>query len=246
MLFGAKPSRIEWAVSTNIGKRAENEDSVLALEDGGRLLFVVADGLGGHGMGKEASSLVVEVFENEFCEFADCSSFLSHAFGKAQAAVLKSQEERGLYNKMKTTAAALVIGKGKFAYGHIGDTRFYMYKNRQLVVRTLDHSVPQMLALSGEINEEDIGNHPDRSRLIYVIGDAWSAPKYEISKQMNAKKGMSFFLASDGVWEVVPNPAPEEWQTPTTWLGGVMERVHSACEINEGFDNFSAIAVMMR
>ena len=246
MFIGAKPSKIEWAVSSNIGKRQVNEDSVLALEDGDRFLFVVADGLGGHGMGKEASSLVVEVFKSAFCEFTNCCGFLESTFGKAQAAVLKSQEERKLNNQMKTTAAALVIDKGKFAYGHIGDTRVYLYKNKKLADRTLDHSVPQMLVLSGEIKDEEISTHPDRTRLIYVIGDAWSEPKYEISKQMNAKKGMSLFLATDGVWEVVTNPTPGESQTPTTWLGSVMERVHSASEISEDFDNFSAIAVMMR
>ena len=246
MLFGTRPSRIEWDASTYIGKRLVNEDSVLALEDGDRFLFVVADGLGGHGMGKEAATLVTEVFKYEFCEFSNCSSFLDYAFSKAQWAVLKSQEERGLHNQMKTAVSALVINKGKFAYGHIGDTRVYLFKNQKLVDRTLDHSVPQMLVFSGEIKEEDIKSHPDRSRLLYVIGDNWKTPKYEISKQKSAKKGMSFFLATDGVWEVVPNPTPEKWQTPDIWLRSVMEKVHNACRISESFDNFSAIAVMMR
>ena len=246
MLFGARPLEIKWAASTNIGKRSINEDSVLALEDGERYLFVAADGLGGHGMGKEASSLVVDVFRNEFSELSKCCSFLETTFDKAQAAVLKSQEERRLNNQMKTTAVALVINGGKFAYGHVGDTRLYMYKNQKLAVRTLDHSVPQMLALSGDIKEEEISTHPDRSRLIYVIGDDWQTAKYEVSKQKSIKKGMSFFLATDGVWEVVPNPAPEERKTPDLWLGSVLGKVQKASEISEEFDNFSAIAVMVR
>ena len=246
MLFGTKPPAIEWEVSTNIGKRPVNEDSVLAIRDGDKFLFVVSDGLGGHGMGKDASSLTVEVFRNEFVELSNCRGFLDHAFKKAQQAVLKSQKERRLHNQMKTTAAALVINKWKFAYGHIGDTRVYMYKNRKLVVRTLDHSVPQMLVLSGEINEDEIGTHPDRSRLLYVIGDNWSEPKYEISNQMNVRRGMAFFLATDGVWEAVPNPAPEEGFTPDLWMKSIIGKVHEACKCRDDYDNFSATAVMVR
>ena len=43
---------------TNKGERQLNEDSITVAEFNGNYLFVLADGLGGHGHGEVASSIV--------------------------------------------------------------------------------------------------------------------------------------------------------------------------------------------
>ena len=58
---------ITYAKYTSIGERSENEDSVMSVYDEKLGYgFIVADGLGGHGRGKEASSLCVDTFKEEF------------------------------------------------------------------------------------------------------------------------------------------------------------------------------------
>ena len=246
-MFGKKATRIEWALTTNIGRRAVNEDSVLAVEEDGRYLFVVADGLGGHGMGQDAANLVTQVFENEFYLNKNSPDFLGGAFARAQELVMLAQEENNLVNQMKTTAAALYIDGVMLSYGHVGDTRVYHFKNNKLLARTYDHTVTQMLVYSGELKEEDINTHPDRSRLLYVIGDKWEKPKYEIVLlRRGARAGQGFLICTDGIWEITPNPEPPGSKDADAWLEDVVSKTREECETNEKVDNFSAIAVLMR
>ena len=245
MFFRKKPLRVEWAFSTNIGGRDLNEDSVLALEDADRFLFVVADGLGGHGMGREAANTVTKVFADEFNN-SKGPSFLSAAFDKAQKTVLEEQESKKLTNQMKTTATALYIEGGKFVYGHVGDSRLYHFREGRPPNRTMDHSVSQMLVYSGVIKEEEIASHADRSRLIYVIGDKWDEPKYELSKWARVKNGFGFLLCTDGIWEVLPDPEPPGNKHVNKWLWGIVDEINKESAENSNIDNYSAIAVLVR
>ena len=50
---------MDYAIVSEKGGRQMNEDSVAAVECDGRWLFVLADGLGGHGKGEVASGIAV-------------------------------------------------------------------------------------------------------------------------------------------------------------------------------------------
>ena len=51
---------------TNVGGRTVNEDSLEILENKENNCYILCDGLGGHGMGDAASSLVVNTFKEQF------------------------------------------------------------------------------------------------------------------------------------------------------------------------------------
>ena len=51
---------MDYAIVSEKGGRQMNEDSVAAVECDGRWLFVLADGLGGHGHGEVASAIVTD------------------------------------------------------------------------------------------------------------------------------------------------------------------------------------------
>lgn len=57
---------LTYALFTDRGDRAVNEDSIGVCSKENEHCFVLCDGLGGHGMGDAASSLVAEVFKNQF------------------------------------------------------------------------------------------------------------------------------------------------------------------------------------
>ena len=173
---------------TDKGSRHANEDSLGCFENGDNRCFIVCDGLGGHGMGDIASQLVVDVFESQFTQMNGMADFLPAAFEAAQTILLSEQAERSAKRKMKTTAAALVTD-GKHAYiGHVGDSRVYVFYKNKVKRRTLDHSIPQMLALSKEIKESEIRFHPDRSFVLRVMGVDWEEPMYELLPPEQLKK----------------------------------------------------------
>lgn len=95
-------------------------------------------------------------------------------FEHAQNSLLKQKEILIVRNSMCTTAVALVVEGNKAYIGHIGDSRLYVVENDCVTYKTRGHSIPQMLALHGEIAEIDIPHHTDRNKLLRVLGMQWN------------------------------------------------------------------------
>ena len=228
------------------GSRPKNEDTIGCFINGANRCFVVCDGLGGHGMGDAASQLVVDVFENQFLKTADMKEFLPVAFTAAQQILLSEQIERNAKRKMKTTCTALVTDE-KFAYiGHVGDSRLYVFQKNKVKMRTLDHSIPQMLVLSKEIKESEIRNHPDRNVLLRVMGIDWEKPMFELETPLKLKKTQAFLLCSDGFWELIEEADMcrllQNASSAKDWLDQMSQLVRQNGE-GRNMDNYSAIAV---
>lgn len=240
---------ITYAMISKEGNREKNEDFIGMKEDEGAFCFVLADGLGGHGRGDVASKLVVEETKELFHHTSNIDNFLRKAYSTSQDKLLKYQNAEHALNEMKTTEVILVIGEETIQWGHIGDSRLYHFKGNRLAERTLDHSVPQMLVSSGEIKEKEIRNHPDRNRVLRVMGTEWSQPKYEIGNAIKPKGNHSFLLCSDGFWELIEEKDMKVWlkksDSPEEWLNHMEQLVlENGKEVD--MDNYSAIAVWIR
>lgn len=233
---------------SNAGGRENNEDSVGMYQNEQEYCFVLADGLGGHGKGEVASRLAVETCVNVFAREGAGEEVLSQSFDQAQQAILKGQKEDYHAQDMKTTLVLLHVGEEGIWWGHIGDSRLYYFKNKKLAERTLDHSVPQMLVAAGQIKEKQIRNHPDRNRLLRVLGIDWDAPKYQIG-EMTAREGsQAFLLCSDGFWELIDEKKMQHClkkaKTPGQWLM-LMEEIVNKNGQGKNMDNYSAVAVWL-
>lgn len=234
------------------GGRDHNEDSVGVADSPQFKCFILADGLGGHGRGEVASALAVETVRGMAEKFAgdDIGQWLADAFTAAQQNVLAEQESENFRSGMKTTLTVLAVSEKQAQWGHIGDSRIYHFRRGKVSRRTLDHSVPQMLVSAGEIKEKEIRHHPDRNRLLRVIGSEWETPKYEIGKAVNAAKGDAYLLCSDGFWELIEEKQMEKLlkaaATPEQWLRSMREVVEAnGAQQQSDMDNYSAIAVWL-
>ena len=231
---------------SNLGNRNINEDSIGQYIGTNAHAFILCDGLGGHGMGDKASSLVRDVFINQFQNMQDCSIILPGTFMAAQDILMSEQVRQKAQSKMKTTAVALVIDEDKAYIGHVGDSRLYIFRKNKVLKRTLDHSIPQMLVASKEIKESDIRNHPDRSMLVKVMGIEWEEPLFELMKPIPLRKCQAFLLCSDGFWELINEDEMckclEKAVNVEQWLQ-MMNDIVQSNGINVNMDNNSAIAV---
>lgn len=240
---------VEFSKYTNIGSRKINEDAVKAIELDGNFGFIVCDGLGGQGMGDTASKLVAECFDECFKNSEINESFLSTTFDYAQKTLLEQKIKLNIKNQMCTTAIALAINKNTAYIGHIGDSRLYFFENGKLMSKTLDHSLPQMLALSGEISEEDVYHHPDRNKLLRAFGMEWDKPMYSIAKPINLNNNQAFLLCTDGIWEWITEQQLGELLKSSSganeWLDKIVEFVESSPQ-NATRDNYSAITVFIK
>lgn len=239
---------VEYVAHSNIGAREVNEDykSVAIGKEGS--IYVVADGLGGHGGGEIASRIAVETICDYYLEYGFDSYFFNRAIAKAQTNLLEEQKRINNISGLKTTIVILVYAKGKFYMAHVGDTRGYYFKNNKMVMRTLDQSVPQMLVNVGEISESEIRNHPDRNRVLSVLGDSRSYPDIVVEKPIKAKKKNSFILCTDGFWELIEDSQMEETLVESNdceaWISN-MESIVVKNGEGTNMDNYTCIVVNM-
>lgn len=238
---------IKHSYITSNGSLPVNEDSGSIVRKDEHFCFTVCDGLGGHGKGEVASSAAAKTFSSIFKKTdLKPSAFFDIAYNKAQEIIrtLQSQDCRGL--SMKTTVVSLVIADGKCTWSHLGDSRLYMFRNNEVKARTLDHSVPQMLANSNEIEEKGIRFHPDRNRLLRVLGSDEDAPKFTVSDSVDLSECQAFLLCTDGFWELIDEKQMcsllKNSRSPEIWLRKMEETVLENGKDKE-MDNYTAIAV---
>lgn len=240
---------LEFALRTDKGGRNINEDSADAYVSEGFGCFVLADGLGGHGMGDVASGIAVKVA----MERLKSEGTLDEAFLAAQETVLEEQKRLHAESQMKTTMCILRIRGNCAELGHIGDSRIYRFKNGKLERRTKDHSLLQVLVDAGELKEEEIRFHEDRNKLLRAIGTDWDGECYELAAPLKlASRDLFlrpvhnvFLIVSDGWWELVTEEEMEitlkQAKTAEEWLVS-MEQILQEKKTEE-MDNYTAIAV---
>lgn len=231
---------------TDFGSREKNEDTCGSACHGESLCFVVADGLGGHGGGEVASQIAVNTVCEIFVKEGWSEQFFENVFTKVQRRILKEQEIQHAPSRMKTTLVVLVIHDKKAHWAHIGDSRLYFFKNGKIKKRTLDHSVPQMLALSGEIKELEIRHHPDRNRLMRVMGIRGDVPRYEVGSPVKLAGNQAFLLCTDGYWELIEEKHMEQSlaqsKSVKEWIGQ-MNKIILQNGKDVEMDNFTCIGV---
>lgn len=226
---------------TNQGGRGHNEDSVRCFAEGARGVFVVADGLGGHGCGEVASALAADTLFQGCLDEAPGPQALLELFQRANGAVLTGQGTPG-QEEMKTTVVALSLEGERAVWGHIGDSRLYRFSGGKLIQETRDHSVTYRKYLGGEISYMDIYHDDDRSSLLRALGKEPCKPE---AGEAALLPGDAFLLCSDGFWEYVYQ---EEIladllkaETPEQWAQSMLLR--HIRRTPPGNDNFSLIAV---
>lgn len=240
---------VEFEKITFPGSRNINEDSLGTACNGSSLCFVVADGLGGHGGGQDASRIAVEAACNRFATDGWSNHFFEDVFQQAQQNILIEQERQHCPSRMKTTMVMLVLHEGMATWAHIGDSRLYFFKNGKLKLRTLDHSVPQMLVLSREIKEPEIRHHPDRNRLLRVLGLKGVSPRYDTYGPIKLIGTTTFLLCTDGFWELVEETDMVSCLKDSCTLKEWMDKLKDIIEANGSgtdMDNYTGIAVQVK
>jgi serine/threonine protein phosphatase PrpC len=249
---------LEIGVGWHVGlerKGRPNEDSLLSVQSlcnyQGRLmplgLLVVADGMGGHDFGQEASQLAMQhmshiVLQNILLgtELSDefFSDMLIGGVEWANLAVYRRGQE--LDKSMGTTmTAALIVGRRAYIV-NVGDSRTYLFRpGRGLRQITQDHSVVAQLVAAGEIRPVDVYTHPERNIIYRCLG---SDDEVEVDLFiLDLAPQDRLLLCSDGVWEMVRDPQIERILHHTERTEQASELLLQAALNGGGHDNISIL-----
>lgn len=171
-----------------------------------QVLFLVADGMGGHAHGDVASKFVNDEIQKAWQEENLIKSdyaeeFLRDIVIKTNRKLYDLQNQHPDYSGMGTTLVLAAIIEDTIFILNIGDSRAYAMKRRTIEQVTTDHSFVNLLVESGEITEEEALNHPKRNVVTKAMGsDRLIQP--DIFRLRN-KQYDYILLASDGLTDVL-------------------------------------------
>src|SRR5205823_4993304 len=171
-------------------------------------LLMVADGMGGHAHGQEASQLAVGSLVEYVCSSLSSKQMTPEAFlpllieGMKSANWAVHQRNQEQRTEMGTTMTATLVVDTTAYVAHVGDSRLYLYRQAKgLSQITQDHSMVAALVAAGVIHPEDIYTHPMRNLIYRFLGEK-STVEVDASTVPLAA-GDILLLCSDGLWEMV-------------------------------------------
>jgi PPM family protein phosphatase len=181
-------------------KRRRNEDAWVCQPP----IFAVADGMGGARGGEIASRLAAAALrENETGSTGE-----DRVIGLIQEAnrrVYERSSEDSDASGMGTTVTLALVEDGAVTIGHVGDSRAYLIRDRELEQLTDDHSLVAELVRSGRLSPEEAESHPQRSVITRALG---TDPDVDVDTlSVEAKPGDLFLICSDGLTSMVGDEA---------------------------------------
>jgi serine/threonine protein phosphatase PrpC len=205
---------LQFFAATDVGrKRSHNEDNYLVDAELG--LFVVADGMGGHACGEVASAVAVRTIHEVLRANSDMIQqridegprsevskrqllgLLEKAVHEASARIHAEAQRDSAKRGMGTTTSILLIA-GSHAYiAHVGDSRIYLARGRQIHQITEDHTVANELIRLGMVKAENLHKVPKRNAITRAVG---VYERVEVDTlTLEVVPSDQFLLASDGL-----------------------------------------------
>ncbi len=213
--------------------REENQDFMGWFSVEGTQLLVVADGMGGHSGGFEASRIAVDQVRSTFVELGaggEPGAVLTEALRQANHAVREVAAANALMKGMGTTAVMALVRGGQAWLAHVGDSRCYLIRNGRATLLTMDHSRVNRMVAAGLLSPEAAEDHPMGHILERSIG-ADDHVEVEISsKPLQLLRGDRLMLCSDGLWGLVKGPEIAELFTGRPLAESVQAAIDLALE----------------
>jgi protein phosphatase len=233
------------AARTDVGVvRSGNEDSYLMLSDRG--IFVVADGMGGHAAGEVASEMATRIIAREIgalrgVEDEEAARRVQRAIVAANESIyertLSEHDKRG----MGTTATVLVLMRGRYLIGQVGDSRAYILRDGEFLQVTKDHSYVQEQVDAGLLTPDQARVHPYSNVITRCVGagsevlpDIYFGALRAGDILLLASDGLTGMLEDDQLVRILQSDGgPEAW----------VDRMVAEANYRGGLDNITAIVV---
>ena len=252
----ASPSMHAAGVSDCGNRRQRNEDSIYLDESG--TVALLADGMGGHEKGAEASRTTVETIgpflepESIASELLDITdggglpAVVSCVISLVDSAVIKANDvvygrncREKLQRFMGTTLVGLVIAEDKYIVRfHVGDSRLYRLRGAKLEQVTRDHSAYVAWEDGGRKGPE-----PGTNVITRAIG-----PTPAVSPTIDweaCHPGDTYLLCSDGLSDMISEEEMLKLLNSGGDIGDIANALADAANDAGGKDNISVIICKM-
>ena len=233
------------------GKRENNEDYICpASYSENERVFVLCDGMGGHGHGEVASETVCLGFY-EYLKAQQPECYTEQIFKEALDFAVHELKRNNTFNDgqklMGTTLVAIAINKNDILIGHIGDSRCYHFSSSgEKLFRTTDHSQVADAIAYGLITEDEAFNHPRKNILTRCIQPKSGHPvELTFDRLTNIHDKDMLLLCSDGINDALRDTEIADIiKCGNNNVKNVSNSLKTECDAKSK-DNFSAIILSL-
>ncbi len=251
---GLTKLRIAGCTDTGV-RRQHNEDHIGYCQELG--IAVLADGMGGHQSGEIAAHMAVESVVEKLKSMASSEKagaitssqllhFVSNTISHSNSMIFQAAEALEKHKGMGTTLVATIIRGSRLYAGHVGDSRLYLFRERQLSRLTRDHSLVQDLIDRGFYTEEEARTANVSHIVTRALGTKADVDIDTVEYALQA--GDVLLLCSDGLSDMVADWRIEEIlreQLEREKLEQIAQRMVDQSNRNGGKDNISVILVQV-
>lgn len=231
-----------------MGGRDEQQDTVGYWHHAEWAFFVVADGAGGHSMGREASHVVVRTASRYWKASVGLPSPSPRLWLEAFLRQANEKVREETYRGGRSSVTCILLHRsGSCHMAHVGDCRAYHLREGEICFRTKDDNVAQLLVDQGILSEIEANAHRARHQLTKALGESTFLDVGY--KEFSYKRGDSFFLCTDGVWNVVNDSlissSLADVSSPMYWKGPDCEarqREHLASTVLSLFHSIGCLS----
>ena len=183
------------------------------------LFAIVSDGIGGHRAGEVAAELAVNYITSGVGESNAKKpvKILENAIHDASRAISEHSAGRAEEEGMGATCACVWVIENKLYTAHVGDSRIYLIRGRQVQRITIDHTWVQEAFEKGIITAEQMHDHPNLHVIRRYLGglklpnvdlrlridDDESDEESENNQGFQLEPGDALLLCTDGLTDLV-------------------------------------------
>ena len=254
-----RPTNQDHYLIADLNKSMRIHDTSLTLDNETRVyggsqgkLLIVADGMGGEAEGERACTIAVDqvttyilnslawCFRLEEHSEHDFEDHLKEALESCQKSIQAVVAGHPEMESMGTTMTMVYIVWPRAFVVHVGDSRCYLLRNRELEQITVDHTMSEMMAEAGQMSREEARHSPMGHALWNVIGgrsNELSVDVYRITLECQD----ILLLCTDGLYDMVPQDKLQELLNANSSAETTCRKLVDLANENGGKDNITVI-----
>jgi serine/threonine protein phosphatase PrpC len=220
-------------------------------------VMVVADGMGGHAAGEIASRMAISTLIRLALDVPDWILRFDEGHAREIARrsrtrvrkvgamlVERGQRDPALKGMGTTLTAARSLGRD-LVITHVGDSRAYLLRARQLHHLTRDHTYAQLLVDIGELAPGDVAGSRHRHVLTNALGGSTEDVQVDTDR-IPLENNDRVLLCSDGLTDLVDDATITSILLETTSSQQACERLVQQALDSGGRDNITVIVAAYR
>lgn len=185
--------------------RKQNEDYLGFYPTENGTFVIVADGMGGMGNGQVASKLAVDTMRDIHVKNPTTAPMevIRTSAVAANQAIANEVAQHPELDGMGTTVVVAFFKGNQVFIGHVGDSRAYLIRPKQILQITKDHTSVQQMVDEGLIAPEQAATHPMAHVVQRALGHRKNFEMEIAATPLDLQSGDTLLLCSDGLTDLV-------------------------------------------